>query len=94
MQLERSPSEKQCDFKFKTFDLWLVDHVNAFHVDDPYSNEWKYFFVTMTDYICNPAILKKNQIVLDILAKTYLPELDVHPEILDDLKKMFNSHQQ
>jgi len=47
----------------------------------------------MTDYICNPAILKKNQIVLDILAKTYLPELDVHPEILDDLKKMFNSHQ-
>jgi hypothetical protein len=43
----------------------------------------------MTDYICNPGILKKNQIVLDTLASIYLPELEVHPEILDDLKIMF-----
>ena len=43
----------------------------------------------MTDYMVNPAIKKKNFIVLDFLANTYIPQLEANPDHLKEICKLF-----
>ena len=46
----------------------------------------------MTEYMVNPAIKKKNFIVLDFLANTYIPQLEANPDHLTEICKMFKQH--
>lgn len=48
----------------------------------------------MTEYMVNPAIKKKNSIVLDFLANTYLPQLESNPDHLVEICKLYKLHKE
>ena len=74
IKFERPKSSSNLGFEFYNFDQYLLKHIKSTHAtDEDCSNEWKCFFVGMTEYMVNPAVKKKNFIVLDFLANTYIP---------------------
>ena len=60
--------------------------MKSVHIEQPGSKEWINSFVCMADYLANPAIEKKNSLILDELTGSYLPELQKDKQLYADFK--------
>ena len=86
MMQHKRPSEGQGVFplEHKVLDDWLEDSVVSLYVNE----EEKYVdsFASMTEYLVNPAIKKKNYLILKELADNYIPYLEKFPQYFSKIK--------
>ena len=89
---QRPESTKSLGFEYQTIDHWLVDHVKSVNIEEPGSEHWKNTFVTMVDYLANPAIPTKNSLLLDELTGFYMNLLKENPMWLESIIGKIDEH--
>ena len=86
MMQHKRPAEGQGVFplEHQVFDEWLEDSVVSLYVNE----DTKYVdsFASMTEYLVNPAIKKKNYLILKELADNYIPHLEKFPQYFSTIK--------
>jgi len=56
--------------------------------------EWLDFFVSLLDYLANPALDKKNYLILKELASVYIPDLESRKSCFEHLTRRLDTHLQ
>ena len=74
------------------FDHWLIKNIQTVHIAKSGSNQWIEFFVAMLDYLVNPAIVKKNYLIVNELTTSYLPDLEKRKSCLEYLQTKIGAH--
>jgi len=92
LQHRRPESSQKLGLECSTFESWLLQNVKAVHVQKAGSELWLNNFVALTDYLVNPAVLKKNFLVVNELCLNYIPKLEETPEWLEKLKQKLAAH--
>jgi len=54
--------------------------------------EWLDFFVALLDYLANPALEKKNYLILNELATVYIPDLERRKSCFELLTRRLDAH--
>ena len=92
LQHRRPVSSQKLGLECSTFESWLLQNVKAVHVQKAGSELWLNNFVALTDYLANPAVRKKNFLVVNELCVSYIPKLEETPAWLEKLKQKLDAH--
>ena len=87
MEFRKPASNSGLSLDHGTFEEWLNEHVMSVHVKKPGSENWLNSIVRLSDYIVNPVIEKKNSLILQELANSYLPQLEMNPGWFKELEE-------
>jgi hypothetical protein len=78
MQHKRSAHNGEAfPFEHRVFENWLQDSVVSLHVNE--DEKYVPHFASLTEYLVNPSIRKKNYLVLKELTDHFLPYLEQNP---------------
>ena len=69
-----------------------MEHVKSVNIEEPGSDHWTNTFVAMVDYLANPAIPRKNSLILNEFTGFYMNLIKENPEWLEAIQGKIEQH--